>query len=89
MFDPNSQSLTIDGHTGHYTRYNIKNGTLGSLQNGTLDIRLRWQSDSIDNLENGVPHYGCTIENVSIDTVIETYGYSYKNGTSMATPHVA
>ena len=73
---------------GHYMRYNIANGSLGNIQNGSLGIRLRWHSDSIDDVENNISHYGCTVQNLSIDTVTETYGYKYSNGTSMATPHV-
>jgi hypothetical protein len=54
-----------------------------------LGIRLNWKSDSVDDVENSLSNYGCAVENISISTVTETYGYGYKNGTSMATPHVA
>ncbi len=84
-----SNSLTVDGHTGSYVHYVIDNWIIWIPQNGVLGLRLRWHSDAIDDLEGGIPHYGCSVQNTTINTLISWHGYKYKNGTSMAAPHVA
>ncbi len=58
--------------------------------NGPLSIRIRWHSDGIDDIEDGLSHYGCFIDTpLRLTTVEHGDGYEYLDGTSMASPHVA
>ncbi len=60
------------------------------MGNGPLSIRIRWHSDAIDDVEGGLSHYGCFIDNsLRLNTVEYSDGYEYLDGTSMASPHVA
>ncbi|MBX9809404.1 S8 family serine peptidase [Candidatus Gracilibacteria bacterium] len=83
------KDLVVDSHTGKYQRYNIVSPVLSSINNTTLNIRILWRSDSIDDVENTIAHYGCAVENLNLNTMNESYDYKYSNGTSMAAPHVA
>lgn len=53
-----------------------------------MDLAFQWITNSNGVEGTGTTHYGCAIlGNVGMSGIQNTYGY--KNGTSMATPHVA
>ncbi len=56
-----------------------------SYRNEEMKIRFRWISDDVDN-----EYFGGEIDNIHVQCIEDNVGdYVYKQGTSMATPHVA
>lgn len=74
----------INGYKGKSGEIRIKTPfELGS----SFDVRIKWKTATNGVDSNGLYHYGCSANAIKIMT--EKYGYAYKSGTSMATPHVA
>jgi subtilisin family serine protease len=57
-----------------------------AYRNEEMKVRFRWVSDDVDPNE----YFGAEIDNIHIQCIEDYVGdYVYKQGTSMATPHVA
>jgi subtilisin family serine protease len=79
---------SVNGYEWYFANYFLP---IPGIQDIGWDfsIRIRWRSDAMDDLENGVRNYGCAVKNLSVYEKWDQYGYDYLDGTSMASPHVA